>query len=460
MFASRSDLMVRTRTCAWVAASSFLLLLALALLLPAPAAAQRAKTPAPAKASTDTVTNAGSQDEGISVRVFGDGKQGRKHARTARERANAAPRDAAGNVDETDKPEPPEPPEPPDDHSNDLVRFGQDIVIPADKVIEGSVVTLGGAITVYGRVKGDCTAVGGSVSVRDSAVVEGNAVSVGGTTSVSDGARVQGSNVSVGPWPFHGAHAAGMIPFLGLMGLGALAGIFTNIAQILVTMLFAWLCLLLARERMLAAVARMESQFGKSFLWGLVAWMAMIVVLPAICIVGAIAIVILTITIIGIPIAILLAIAMVFALIGALLGIVILAFLGYIQGAMFLGRKFFARKSPGRVYKPIWEITAGLLLIVGMKLIGNLLGLLGIVFIMPIGIALGIASVVLMWVFMTTGMGAIVLTRFSKHPAPYATAPGAPAPPPGAAAAGWYAPPSSAPPSTKPSPEGGSSDAP
>jgi len=450
----------------WIGAASFLLLLALALLLPSPAWAQKSRSKAAvSKVVADSVPKAGSEDEGISVRVIEDGKQTvSKRVRTARERANAAGGEAIDEADQPDVPDAPEPPEPSDDHSNDLVRFGQDIVIPAGKVIEGDVVTLGGSITVYGRVKGDVTAVGGSVSVRDSAVVEGDAVSVGGSTTASEGARIQGSNVSVGGWPGMRHGHGSVIPFLGLMGLGAVTGVLATIIQVLITLLFAWLCLLLVRERMEAAVARMDSQFGKSFLWGLIAWMAMIVAIPAICIVCAIAMVILVITIIGIPIAILLAFAMVFALVGVVIGAIILTFLGYLNGAMYLGRKILARRSPSKTYKPIWEIAAGLSLILGLKLLGSLLGVLGIMFLMPIGIALGIATVVLGLVFTTAGMGGIVLTRFAKNPLPYAAAPSAPAAPaaPGATAAGWYAPPPGAPPapSTKPSPEGGSSDAP
>jgi len=382
-------------------------------------------------------------------------------------RSAEAAKEAGEEVDEPDKPDTPdapEPPAPPDhDHDNDLVRFGQDIEIPQGKVIDGSVVAIGGSIKVFGRVKGDCTAVGGSVSVLDSAVVEGDAVSVGGSTTVDEGASVRGSNVSVGGWPFHGGHAGGMIPVLGLMGLGALAGIFKTIGQLLVTIFLAWLCLLLVRERLVYAVDRMGSEFGKSFLWGLVAWMGMIVAIPAIAVVGAIAIVILVITIIGIPVAILLAIAMVFALIGTVLGIVVFAFLGYVNGAMYLGRKLMARRSPGVAVSPLRAVIVGAVLILGLKLIGNVLGFIGLVFVMPIGIALGIASIVLGLVFMTTGMGSIVLTRFAKGPPAFAAATTAPAAP-AAPGAGWYSPPPATPPPppppARPSPEGGTSDAP
>ena len=417
MFASRSDLKVRTKARPWIAAASFLLLLAAALLARVPAV------------------------------------QGATSAAKIRAKA------VADSIVTPDTPDVPEPPG--HGHDNDLVRFGQDIEISPGQVIDGSVVAIGGSIVVRGRVKGDCTAVGGSVAVRDKGVVEGDAVSVGGSTTTADSAHVAGSNVSVGGWP-HG-HGGRLLPFFGLMGLGglALAGILATVGQLLFTILLAWLCLLLVRERMQHAVDRMGTEFGKSFLWGLAAWMAMIVAIPAIAVVGAIAMVILVITIIGIPVALLLLIAMVFAIIGAVLGSIVFAFLGFINGAMYLGRKLLARRNPGVPVKPIRAISAGVVLILGLKVLGGLLGFLGVIFILPIGIALGIASAVLGFVFMTTGMGAMVLTRFGKGPLtqPFVTAaPGAPSAP----GAGWYSPPPapSAPPPARPAPEGGTSDSP
>ena len=127
MFASRSDLMPRTKPYAWIVAASLLLLLAAALLLPSPAAAQKRSKAAPTNAAPDSVSKPGSQDEGISVRVYEDGKEPvSKKARTVRERASAAREEAADEADKADTPDTPEPPERPDDHSNDLVRFGQD----------------------------------------------------------------------------------------------------------------------------------------------------------------------------------------------------------------------------------------------------------------------------------------------------------------------------------------------
>ena len=455
MFASRSEPIAGTKTRSWIAAASFLALLIAAFL--AASIAEAASTPSKTrgKAAPDTVTR--SDDEGISVRVIDGRARTEKSVRVTHKQAGSEDPDA---LDTPDPPEPPDAPEPPD-HDNDLVRFGQNITIEQGKIVDGSVVAIGGDIHVLGHVRGDCTAVGGSVSVEDSAVVNGDAVSVGGSTHVSEGGRVLGSNVSVGGlgrWR-HGDHmGGGMLPMMGLMGFGALASIAATIGQLLITLLLAWLALLLLRERMIFAVDRMGNYFGKSLLWGFVAWLGVIVLIPTIVIVGAIAMVILVITIIGIPIAILLAIALVFALIGAVLGIIILVFLGYVNGAMYLGRLVAQRRSPGILISPIRAIIIGIVLILGLKILSHILGFLGLVFMMPIGIALGIASAVLCAVLTTAGMGAMVLTRFAKGPPVMQGT--APAPPP--PSEGWYSPPPVTPPpvSTPPSPEGGSSDAP
>ena len=447
MSACRSDMILKTRPRPWHGAAAFLFLLIYAALLVTPPAFGAPSTAkSRAKAAADSAALAKLHDEGISVRVVEEGKQGAtKRTTTHRVTVGAG----ADEPDAPDTPDTLDAPEPPDTSDNDLVRFGQDIVIPEGKVIDGSVIAIGGSITVYGRVKGDATAVGGSVSVRDKGVVEGDAVSVGGSTSTSDSARVAGSNVSVGGWPFKGGHTGGMIPFLGLVGLGALTGLFTSLIQLLMTLFFAWLCLLLVRERIEHAVDQMGLEFGKSFLWGLVGWMAMIVAIPTVAVVGAIAMVILVITIIGIPIAVLLAIAMVFVLIGTVLGIIVAAFLGYVNGAMYLGRRILARRYPGVVFSPIKAIAVGTIIILGLKILGGLLGFMGIVFVMPIGIALAIASGVLGAVFMTAGLGAMILTRFSKGGALQPAAPGT----------GWYSPPPAPAPTAAPA-QGGSSDAP
>ncbi|HEU5310909.1 MAG TPA: hypothetical protein VFV24_05595, partial [Candidatus Eisenbacteria bacterium] len=305
---------------------------------------------------------------GFRVRVVEEGKTVRTEEERQREIAEKAHKAAKAQVptppDVPGGPDAPDVPEPPDfDYDagdNAIVRFGEDITISADKVIDGDVVAIGGDVIVYGRVKGDCVSVGGTVDVRGNGVVEGDAVSMGGGVSTSDSGTVSGSNVSLGTpfersdrfWP--------MVGFFGAMGTGF--WIFQALVKLGLTMFFAWVALLLAKDRMVYAVDVMYQQFGRSFLWGLAGFAGSLVALPAgiitIILVTAIAVAILAITIIGIPVAILLLVAMVLGIIGLVLALLVAAFLGFLNGAMFLGQRVLGRDSV-RGRKPLMAILVG-----------------------------------------------------------------------------------------------------
>jgi hypothetical protein len=394
MRAYRSD--ARTR----VAAHPLRLLPWLLLLTGIVLAAGRAggATPTPPKPPTPPDTTGG-----FRVRVSEEGGTSSLKARREAERAQRdverARREAA-RVRAEALPKPPDAPDVPDvpdidldSNDNNLVRFGEDIVIPADKVIDGDVVAIGGDVTVFGRVKGDCVSIGGTVNVKDKGVVEGDAVSMGGGVSTSDSASVGGSNVSLGsPW----THSHAFWPMVGLFGaVGTGIWILHTIVRLGLTIFLAWLALLLARERLVYAVDTMYARFGRSFLWGLAGFAGSLVALPAaivlLILVGAIAIAILAITIIGIPVAILLLLALILGIVGLVLGLVIAVFLGFLNGAMFLGQRVLGRTSDAGK-KPLLAITVGVLLITALKVAGKLIGLVGLIVFHPIAIALGIAT--------------------------------------------------------------------
>ncbi|HEY6221999.1 MAG TPA: polymer-forming cytoskeletal protein, partial [Candidatus Eisenbacteria bacterium] len=270
-------------------------------------------TPTGKTAASDSTAS----DGGFRVRVREEGSTSKiEAARRALERAKEEARRTRAEARASRIPVPPEPPDQPDrpdvpEHikfdtsDNDVVRFGEDITIPEDKVIDGNVVAIGGSVTVLGRVKGDVTAIGGAVHIKGKGVVEGDAVSMGGGVTTSDSGAVAGSNVSLGgfhmgscPWP--------MLGLFGAVGTGI--WIITSIVKLALTIFFAWLLLLFLGSRMTHAVDVMGQRFGKSFLWGLLGWAAMVVAIPAgivlLVLVGIIAIAILAITIIGIPLAI------------------------------------------------------------------------------------------------------------------------------------------------------------
>jgi hypothetical protein len=95
--------------------------------------------------------------------------------------------------------------------SDDKVTFGQDLYIPADKVIAGDAVCIFGSIKVDGVVSGDVVSIGGDVTLGENAVVRGDCVAVGGG-SIRTGAdsQIHGEAVAVGGHIFDspGAHIA------------------------------------------------------------------------------------------------------------------------------------------------------------------------------------------------------------------------------------------------------------
>ncbi|HHY98430.1 MAG TPA: polymer-forming cytoskeletal protein [Firmicutes bacterium] len=74
--------------------------------------------------------------------------------------------------------------------------FGGSIHVDADEVVEGGVVSMGGKVTVDGRVIGDAVSIGGPVEVNGT--VEGDVVSVGSRIYLGEKARVTGDVTSVG----------------------------------------------------------------------------------------------------------------------------------------------------------------------------------------------------------------------------------------------------------------------
>lgn len=354
---------------------------------------------------------------GFRVRVV---EEGRTEAERDRDIAEKARKAAKAQV-----PTPPDVPKPPsipedfdfDAGDNAIVRFGEDVTIPADKVIDGDVVAIGGDVIVYGRVKGDCVSVGGKVDVRGNGVVEGDAVSMGGGVSTSDSGTVAGSNVSLGT-PFErGDRFWPMIGFFGAMGTGL--WIFEALVKLALTMFFAWIALLLARDRLVHAVDVMYRHFGRSFLWGLAGFAGSLVALPAgiitLILVAAVAVTILAITIIGIPVAILLLVALVLGIMGMVLALFVAAFLGFLNGAMFLGQRVLGRDSE-RGRKPFLAILVGAALLAVIQIAGKLISLVGFVVFHPIAIALGIAAGALAVILTIAGFGAMVMTRFASGP--------------------------------------------
>jgi hypothetical protein len=76
--------------------------------------------------------------------------------------------------------------------SGNIVKVGGDLTIEEGKSVRNAI-SIGGQITVDGRVENLVAAIGGSVVLTRTAYVGGNAISVGGVVAIGRGAEVHGN---------------------------------------------------------------------------------------------------------------------------------------------------------------------------------------------------------------------------------------------------------------------------
>src|SRR5262245_16630904 len=213
--------------------------------------------------------------------------------------------------------------------NGDLVRFGENVTVPAGRTVMGDVVVIGGNVDVYGNVTGDAVAVGGSVRVHPGGSLRGQAITIGGAVLNDTGRGLHGPSVSlpsVTTW-------LSELSVLNAVGQGI--QLIKILFSILLAAAFAWVANAVAAERSERAVAFIRLHPGTSFLWGLGALIGLVPSAFAVVILG----IILVITLIGIPVAILLIAAYAVALI-------LLIIWGSLVGMTIVGRWAWKRLRP------------------------------------------------------------------------------------------------------------------
>ena len=297
---------------------------------------------------------------------------------------------------------------------NDVVRFGDDVIVDEDQVIQGDAVAILGSVVVNGVVEGDAVAVGGGLTIGPKGRIDGDGVSIGGGVYKDPGAVIRGQMVSIGKggrW-VNGQHVSSRF----FHPTGFPFGLFTRVGRLFLFIVWTLLIILLAL--VVAAIARrpVENVCMKAkkeaFKMGLVGLAAEVLVLPVI--------VLFCITIIGIPIGVV-AIPLVLAL--AML-------LGYTGVSVAVGERFAGAGNGKSIY---WSLVVGILILEGLKLVSALVRLPG-GFLGMIGWVIAFIGWAVIYVAATVGLGAVIMTRFGTRPA-------APAVPPGPAPQPWAAPP-------------------
>jgi hypothetical protein len=267
-----------------------------------------------------------------------------------------------------------------------LVRVFADAEVPAEETIDGDVVAVFGSVRVAGHVKGNVAAVFGSATLEPGAVVDGDVVALGGALDQANNAIVNGESVSLGLFSWHPGVPTVNVLLLTVLGLWAIGFV------------LGWLLMMLFPQRVQRVALTASHRTAGSFVLGVAS--APLVV---------IAVVLLMITVVGIPFAIVLPLVYLFAV-----------WAGNLATSYVLGCRLLRRPLDGPM--------SGLALAAG-TLIVTLFYVLGAVLAGPQGplrslaLFFALLGVLLALGLSVVGIGAVLLSRFGNRPRDPGTAP-------------------------------------
>ncbi len=274
------------------------------------------------------------------------------------------------------------------DRGKDLIKVGESIHIERFERVRGDVVSVFDDVTVEGKVLGSVVAVFGDIELSPTAVVNGDVVCVLGTLEADDDAMIRGETMSIG------AESPSFRWMFPAFGRGAFR-MGSRIVIFLVGVLLLGIIIAFLPDRMKRSSEYVFGSFFKSLGVGVLVFLAGAIVVAIIA-------AILSITIIGIPVAILL-----------VLSFAALLVIGYFVSALALGS----------VIRQKINIESDSLFVQG--LIGLfLLALLGLIsglmyfnpFLGPARIFLRSLGGFINLLALLTGVGAFVLAKAGSKP--------------------------------------------
>jgi hypothetical protein len=319
--------------------------------------------------------------------------------------AEAAPPAAA--APEATKP-PETTPEPADEHADDQhdeehwrrsaarVNIGGDITIEPDERVSDPVVAVGGSITVLGHVDDDVVAVGGSVHLGPKAVVRGDVTSVGGRVDQAHGAIIRGqvNEVRFGSpnFQFHPEFLLGSLGAWDMFsGWFRLVGTLLRLGIVLMLVFIAMLVAPRVVERIGERAAR------EPWMSGFAGLLAQLLFVPVL----VLSVIVLAVSIIGIPLLVLVP----FAILGFLLAVLI----GFSGVVLRIGRWAAGPERPAFV-----TLAVGVVMVAAIGLLARTFGLIPAP-LWPITWFLGLVGFFAEYVAWTVGLGAALLTRFGTR---------------------------------------------
>lgn len=304
--------------------------------------------------------------------------------------------DRPGGADDSE----PTAPERSQTRRGDVVRFAGSIAVARDERVEGDVVAIGGSADVDGEVTGEVTVVGGSLHLGPEAVVRRDVTVVGGPLNRDPGARVYGKISEVGMGPqFSATPGAGRIFSRGRifplrMTFPRIGSFFGTILRVALLILFALIVVVLSDSFVNAIADRAATEPLRSGLAGL---LAEILFVPLV----VLTVVVLAVSIVGIPLLILVPFAVVLAF--------VLMLVGFTGVSSVVGR--FITNRFGIERSPYVSVAIGVLAVVGITLIARLFAMIGgLVFGVVVANSLAVVGYFAEYIAWTIGIGAVILT--------------------------------------------------
>lgn len=314
-------------------------------------------------------------------------------------------------------PRPPRPPRPSRVHSDEKVVLGnslhveagetvQDVVVmggslSVDGTVDGDAVVIGGPGTVNGEVTGDFVVVGGPAKLGPEAHIHGDVALVGGSLSRDPNAVIDGE-VSHTQLPLAGKWWSGWAhdwarqrshPFTAMSPFRRVTRVFYTVTRYLLLVLLAMLLMLIARRPMKRVAARVTREPWKA---GVVGFLAEVLFLP----VTILVVVLLAISIIGIPLLILVP----FALLALAFG----AFFGYCAVAWALGR-WLRERLHWNIHDSYLQLVLGFAGLAVLAVTGRLIHIGPL---SPLAVLFLVIGAVLNYLAWTAGFGAVLMSRF------------------------------------------------
>jgi hypothetical protein len=316
---------------------------------------------------------------------------------------------------------PPTTPTPPAEESNDhdeehwrrsaaRVHIGGDVTVEADERVSDPVVAVGGSVTVLGHVDDDVVAVGGGVHLGPRAVVRGDVTSVGGRIEQSPGARIGGrvNEIRFGAPNFQ-FHPGGLIgPLVGWDVFSSWFRFVGTVLRLGIVLMLVFLVMLIAGR----PVERIGERAAREpWLSGFTGLLAQLLFVPVL----VLTVVVLAVSIIGIPLLVLVPFGILAFLVAVLVG-----FAGVV---LRVGRWAAGAERPAFV-----NLAVGVILVAAIGLTARALALLPVP-LWPITWTLGAIGFFTEYLAWTVGLGAALLTRFgTRGPRPLTTTNGYPPP--------------------------------